>query len=109
MGLMPPHDRVYLHFRDLEGLRCESELASNLGFGAKHAIHPEQITAIRESFRPTKSQIIWAKKAIEAFEQSEVRGVAAIRVKGQFVDYPIAARARRIIARVESAQVGDDS
>jgi citrate lyase subunit beta/citryl-CoA lyase len=38
-------------------------------------------------------------RVIDAFEEAEQRGVASIRVEGQFVDYPIYNRAREKLAR----------
>ena len=105
-GLLPPHDSVYVQLGDPDGLRRESELASNLGFGGKHAIHPEQIRVIQESFRPTEAQIKWARQVVERFEESEAGGVAALRVDGLFVDYPIAAKARRILEIAEAGNGG---
>jgi len=40
---------------------------------------------------------------VEAFEQAEAAGSASIQVNGQFVDYPIVFKARRVLAAAARA------
>lgn len=97
-GLLAPHDGVFPDVRDLEALAIEARASYNMGFGGKHAIHPGQIDIIRQSFAPSEKQLAWAHRVLEAFEESESRGVAAIQIEGRFIDYPVVHRARQIVA-----------
>jgi len=96
--LRPPHDGAYPRFRDLAGLRREAVQAKQMGFAAKHAIHPSQIAVIQEAFRPSVHQLEWARKVLAAFEAQERLGTANVQVDGELVDYPVAERARGLLA-----------
>jgi crotonobetainyl-CoA:carnitine CoA-transferase CaiB-like acyl-CoA transferase/citrate lyase beta subunit len=102
--LEPPHDGVYPDFRDEAGLRREAEQARALGFRSKHAIHPAQIAVIDQVFAPGEEELSRARRIVETFDASERAGTANARVDGRLVDYPVAERARRVLARVGTAQ-----
>jgi len=97
-GIAPPHDGAYPMFRDLDGLRGEAEQARDLGMLGKHAIHPAQVAVIDEVFTPSPTRIERARTIVAAFEASEQAGVGNIDVNGQFIDYPVAHRARALLA-----------
>lgn len=91
-GKPPPSDGIHPLLEDDEGLRLECEFARRLGFFGKAAIHPRQVPVINEAFTPTDSEIAWAERVLAAFEAS---GGAATRLDdGEFVDLPVAERAR---------------
>jgi citrate lyase beta subunit len=50
-------------------------------------------------FSPTPEEISWAEEVMAAFSDAESRGVAAIQVRGQLIDYAFLPRARRILAQ----------
>jgi citrate lyase subunit beta / citryl-CoA lyase len=90
----PPSDGVYVHLNDGDGLRRAAEAARRLGFFGKSAIHPRQVSIINGVFTPSPSELEWAERVLAAFEAS---GGAATRLAdGEFVDLPVAERARRI-------------
>jgi citrate lyase subunit beta/citryl-CoA lyase len=97
-GLAPPHESVHTDFRDLDGLRRSSEVAREIGFFGRHAIHPAQIPVIEEVFAPREEEVAWAERIVSEFAESEAAGSAAILVADEFVDYAIAVRAQRILA-----------
>jgi citrate lyase subunit beta / citryl-CoA lyase len=100
-GLAPPHDGAYPMFRDLDGLRREAEQARDLGMLGKHAIHPGQVPVIDDVFTPSPEQVAHSRKIVEAFEESERSGVGNVDVGGQFIDYPVAHRARALLSLAE--------
>ncbi len=101
-GLEPPIDTVFAHVgKHLDALKRTTQLARDLGFQGKLCIHPEQIGPIHEIFTPTEKEIATAKKIVEAFEAAEASGSASIQVEGQFIDYPIVEKAKRILAIAE--------
>jgi citrate lyase subunit beta/citryl-CoA lyase len=72
--------------------------ARALGFGGKLCIHPRQVEAVAEGFRPTAAQLAWATRVLgEAGTDDTDRDV--VSVDGQMVDRPVLARARSIVAR----------
>ena len=72
-----------------------------MGFQGKLCIHPDQLAAANSAFGPAPAEVERARRIVAAFEEAEVSGVASIQVGGQFVDYPIAARARRTVELAE--------
>jgi citrate lyase subunit beta / citryl-CoA lyase len=94
-GKPKPSDGVYPLLEDDDGLRKEVEAAKRLGFFGKSAIHPRQVPIIHEVFAPTLEELAWAKQVMWAFEQSG--GAATKTATGEFVDRPVADRARQIL------------
>lgn len=95
--LEAPIDTVYARLDDIDGFRRESEQALRLGFQGKACIHPSQVEIVNEVFSPTEGEIERARGIVEAFASAEAGGVASIRIGGQFIDYPVAARAQRTL------------
>jgi citrate lyase subunit beta / citryl-CoA lyase len=94
-GIQPPIDSVYAHLDDEHGLRDQAEFARLLGFFGKSAIHPRQLPVLHEVFTPTDQQIAWAQEVLAEFGAA---GGAALRLPGgEFVDLPVAERARRVL------------
>ncbi|MFA4884644.1 MAG: CoA ester lyase [Desulfotomaculaceae bacterium] len=100
-GIEPPIDTVYPAFKDIEGLVADANTVRQMGFQGKLAIHPGQIEPLNEVFTPTPEETAWAKKIVDVFDESEARGQAVFQVDGKMIEYPIANRARRIIALAE--------
>jgi citrate lyase subunit beta/citryl-CoA lyase len=94
-GVAPPIDSVYPHIRDDAGLREEAAFARSLGFFGKSAIHPGQLSAIHAAFTPTDDELAWAQDVVDAFDSAG--GEALQLPDGEFVDLPVAERARRIL------------
>ena len=101
-GLEPPLDTVWVSLDDKDGFRRSALRARSLGFQGKLCIHPDQVPVVNECFCPTESELAHARRVIDAFEQAQREGLAAIQVDGQFVDYPILYRAQRIVARAQA-------
>ncbi len=71
--------------------------AKQLGFQGKLCIHPNQIEPCHAVFSPSQEEILVAERVIEAFEEAEAGGAAAIQLDGKFIDYPVVERARRTL------------
>jgi citrate lyase subunit beta / citryl-CoA lyase len=98
-GRSGPVDGPWLDVADDEGLARSAATARSLGFSGKLAIHPRQLPAVRSAFAPTEEQLAWARAVDAAFGEAEARGVSSIRLPdGTFVDPPVAARARALLA-----------
>ncbi len=98
-GLEPPMDTVWADLRDPEGFVASSKNAAALGFQGKMCIHPDQIAACNAAFTPDEATVAKAKRVVAAFEKAEAEGLASIQLDGQFIDYPIVERARRVLAQ----------
>lgn len=98
-GRPQPIDGPHLDLDDAEGLARSAAVARRLGFGGKQVLHPRQVPVVAAAFAPTAEQLEWARRVDEAFREAEAAGVSSVRLDdGTFVDYPIAHRARAILA-----------
>ena len=94
-GIAPPIDSVYPHIKDGDGLSREAAASRALGFFGKSAIHPAQLPKIHAAFDPDADEVAWARQVLAAFEQAG--GAAAQLPSGEFIDLPVAQRARNIL------------
>ena len=97
-GVEPPLDTPFMiDLKDPEALEADIKRACRLGFQGKLCIHPNQIDICNRLFSPTTEEIQYAQKVIQAFDEAEAGGSAAIQLDGKFVDYPVVERCRRIL------------
>lgn len=94
-GIEPPIDSVHPRLDDPTGLREQAEFARSLGFFGKSAIHPGQLAVLHQVFTPTPDDITWAHQVLDAFQAAD--GAALRLPTGEFVDLPVADRARRVL------------
>ena len=94
-GLEPPIDSVFPLLNDDAGLREQAEFARSLGFYGKSAIHPRQLAVLHDVFTPSAAEIDWAQEVLEGFAAAAGGGFT-LR-SGEFVDLPVAQRARRVL------------
>jgi citrate lyase subunit beta / citryl-CoA lyase len=93
-------ETVYVDFRNLAGLKRETEDARRDGFVGRLAIHPAQVPVINEVFTPTADAIARAQAIVDAFAKAPGAGVVAI--EGKMYDRPHLARAQALLARVKA-------
>jgi citrate lyase subunit beta/citryl-CoA lyase len=94
-GLGSPLDGPYLHIKDDEGLRADTRRSRTLGFMGRVVVYPGQLDAVHTEYSwLTPTEVTRYRKIVDAFEAAEASGSAALRVDGDFVDYPIYYQAR---------------
>lgn len=98
-------DTVFTDIPNLEGLRRECLEAVSMGFTGKISIHPSQIPVINEAFTPSEEAVREAQELVAAFALHQRQGKGAFAFKGQMVDTPHLARARKVIERAHRAGV----
>ena len=98
-GLEGPLDTVFTDIADAPGLEATSRRARAMGFGGKACIHPAQIDIVNAVFSPGEAELRRARAIVEAFNQAEAAGLAAVSVDGVMVDYPVVLKARRTLER----------
>jgi citrate lyase subunit beta / citryl-CoA lyase len=103
-GLEPPIDTVWARLQDADGLRASARTSLQMGFQGRMCIHPDQIGIVHEVFTPSAEEHARARKVVAAFEEAERAGLASIRVDGQFVDYPIVEKARRVLRLMQAVE-----
>jgi citrate lyase subunit beta/citryl-CoA lyase len=96
--IMPPLDTPWMvDLKDMDGLIADIKKAKAFGFMGKIVIHPNQIQPCHDIFTPSEEEILYAKKVIDAFEEAEKAGKAAIQLEGKFIDYPVVEKSRRVV------------
>ena len=96
-GMEPPMDTVWADLRDAEGFVASTRHAAALGFQGKMCIHPDQVEPANAAFTPDAAAVAQASRILSEFEKAEAQGLASIQLDGQFIDYPIVQRARRVL------------
>ena len=96
-GREPPIDTVYGDIRNLEGLEQDAKIARRLGFQGKSAIYPTQVEVINRVFTPSREEISYARRVVDAFAEAEAKGSASFTLGGGFVDIAIVEKARAIL------------
>ncbi len=100
-GLLPPVDTVFPDLLDTNGLAKELDQVKQLGMFGKLAIHPKQLDPIHTTFTPGQDEIREAREIVQAFEEAELKGVAALEIKGKFIDYPVYRYAQKVVFLAE--------
>ena len=93
---VPAIDVPCIELDNLAGLEAECARARALGFAAKAAIHPAQVTAIEAAFTPTLAEVAEAEEAIAAYLAA---GERAIRFKGKMLEALVVKRYRAVLSR----------
>lgn len=93
---LPPIESVTVDVKDMANLKSETAAAQRLGFGGKLLIHPAQVAPVTEVFRPSGTEIAWARRVMSAVSTASEGAVA---VDGKMIDKPVEEAARRILAR----------
>lgn len=93
-GIDPPIDSVYPHIHDDHELH-QAAASRSLGFFGKSAVHPAQLPTIHAVFGPDTDELHWAQQVLAAFTASN--GDPVRLPSGEFVDRPVADRARNIL------------
>lgn len=101
-GMEPPIDSPWLHFKDAEGFARSLERSRRHGFQGRICIHPDQVATVNAAFTPSAAEVAAAERIVSAFREAEAKGMAAIQVDGQMIDYPVVHQAERLLAAVRS-------
>lgn len=97
-GLDGAIDGVYPRLDDDAGLRRDALAAREVGYVGKMVLHPRQIPIVSQAFAPTEAELAQATAIMQAFEEAQRRGEAAVRLGSTFIDPPVVRWAQQIIA-----------
>lgn len=73
-GLIAPIGPVLTDFRNDERLRDSTTLLKQMGFGARSAIHPQQVSVINDVFVPSAEEVSAARDLIARFDEAQSSG-----------------------------------
>ena len=88
-------DVPYLDLEDMDGMRREAELARDLGFSGKGAIHPKQIPVLNAVFTPGKAEVDRARHILNTFEAADT---GLVVIDGKLIEKPVLREMRRILS-----------
>lgn len=93
-------DGVYNQLDNADGFKTICEHGEGLGFDGKTLIHPKQLDACNAVFSPSVESIEFANKIIQAWENTEDKGVLV--VNGRLVEELHVIEAKRTLAMQEA-------
>lgn len=100
--LAQPLDTPFMiDLKDRQALENDIQRAGRLGFQGKLCIHPNQVDACNTLFFPSRREVEFARRVVQAFDDARAQGTAVIQLEGKFIDAPIVARARSILKIAE--------
>jgi citrate lyase subunit beta/citryl-CoA lyase len=91
-------DGVFSNIKDEEGLRKDCVFSKELGYDGRALIYPKHISIARQVYSPSPEEIAHYRRMVQAFEQAEAQGTAAISFEGQLVDYAMIKKAKAILS-----------
>jgi citrate lyase subunit beta/citryl-CoA lyase len=98
-GIVNPITGIWGSVDDLDGLRAFAEQSRDLGYEGLQCIHPKHLPIIHEVFTPSAAEIAEWQELLDAMEEAEQRGSAAIRLHGRLVDVAHVKTAHKNLAR----------
>ncbi|MEQ8167246.1 MAG: CoA ester lyase, partial [Alphaproteobacteria bacterium] len=94
-------DGVHLDLEDAAGLQSACRQGADMGFDGKSLIHPRQIDAANDAFRPSEDELIWSRRIIDAHGEAEASGAGVVVVDGRLVENLHVENAKRIVKLAE--------
>ncbi|MDO9405814.1 MAG: CoA ester lyase [Polaromonas sp.] len=101
-GLAAPLDTAFTDITGLEELEATTRRARAMGYAGKSCIHPCQVAVVNQVFSASPQELAWARDVVQAFEKAESQGLAAFKLQGEMIDYPVVERARKLLESVSA-------
>lgn len=98
-------DAVFSDINDIEGLKQDVTLTRNLGFDGKTVVHPRQVDTVNSFFTPSKKEINYAIRVLEAVEEGKRLHKGAVTLDGGMIDKPMELRAQTTLAQARAAGI----
>lgn len=92
-------DTPHIALHDTPGLTNQAQIAVELGYSGKLAIHPSQLDTIHRIFSPSAETIAAAERLLAAYHHHTTSGTGAFTLDGKMVDKPMVRSAQKIIAK----------
>lgn len=92
-------DVPYLDLNDDVGMRREAEMSKSLGYSGKGAIHPKQISILKDVFTPSCQQIKYARRIVETFLKADT---GLVVIDGKLIEKPVIREMQRLLSIVDN-------
>jgi len=93
-------DGPFMNVGDASGAVASAEIARDLGFDGKWALHPSQIESLNEAFTPSAEEVSRAEAILATLARDPGRG--AVALDGEMIDEASRKRAEQLLARAGS-------
>ena len=90
-------DAIWQDLNDESGLVEDCKIGKSLGYVGKSIIHPSQIPIVHSIFKPNQTEIDWAKKVCQVYENSIKKNKGATVVEGKMIDEVHYKRAKSLL------------
>lgn len=92
-----PRAGVWSEIEDFEGLRAYALEMRHLGYTGLTVIHPRHVPTVNEVFTPSRDEIAYWQGLIQAMEEAEKAGRAAVPYQGHMVDIAMVKTGRAVL------------
>jgi citrate lyase subunit beta / citryl-CoA lyase len=96
-GILYPTISSWWNIKDLEGLERDARWNRQLGYRGQTVMHPSHVPIVNRVFTPSAEEIDFFKGLIQAMEEAEKKGIAAVTYKGDMVDEAMVKTAREML------------
>ena len=104
-GIQYPTISSWWNIKDLEGLERDARWNRQLGYRGQTVMHPSHVPIVNKVFTPTRDEIAFYEGLIQAMEEAEKKGIAAVTYKGDMVDEAMVKTAREMLEFARSIGV----
>ena len=73
-----------------------------MGYSGSSTIHPAWVRPLNEGFKPSPSELDWARRVKVALEEAYSRGLGSVAVDGRMVDVANVKQVQKILERAEA-------
>ena len=94
-----PVDGPFGDISDPAGFEAQARRSAALGFEGKWGIHPSQIDAANQVFRPSKAEVERAQGILQAMEAAEREGRGAVSYNGKMIDFASMRHAETVVRK----------
>jgi citrate lyase subunit beta/citryl-CoA lyase len=105
-GIQYPTISSWWNIKDLDGLERDATWNRQLGYRGQTVMHPSHVPIVNRVFTPTDEEIAFHKGLIEAMEDAQKKGLAAVTYKGDMVDEAMVKTSREMLEFARSIGQG---
>jgi citrate lyase subunit beta / citryl-CoA lyase len=96
-GIQYPTISSWWNIKDLDGLERDARWNRQLGYRGQTVMHPSHVPIVNQVFTPTAEEIAFHTGLIEAMDDAQRKGVAAVTYKGDMVDEAMVKTSRALL------------
>jgi len=97
-----PLDGAFGDIKDTAGFLAATKRAAAMGFDGRMVIHPSQIAPSNEVFSPTETEVVSARRILQAMADAARERRGAVQIDGRLIDIANLRMAQNIVAKAEA-------